>query len=135
MVLYEWTEKIAVGITTIDDQHKKLISLINDLNEAMRERKATEVIGKVLQELTDYTVYHFGNEERAFQKYQYPDTAAHLAAHKVFVDKLNELIENNKKGQLGISISVLDFLMDWISNHILKTDRQYVPFFQGKEIG
>ena len=135
MNLFEWTPAIAVGITTIDDQHKKLISLINDVSDAMKARKAAEVIGSVLQELSDYTVHHFGNEERAFEKYSYPDKEAHMAAHRIYVGKIHELIERNKKGELGISISVLDFLMDWITNHIMKTDMQYVPFFKDKEIG
>jgi hemerythrin-like metal-binding protein len=135
MNLFEWTPAIAVGITTIDDQHKKLISLINDVSDAMKARKATEVIGNILLELSDYTIYHFGNEEKAFEKYNYPDKAAHMAAHKIYVDKINELVERNKKGELGLSISVLDFLMEWITNHIMKTDMQYVPFFKDKEIG
>lgn len=135
MTLFEWTPAIAVGITTIDDQHKKLISLINDVSDAMKARKAAEVIGGVLQELSDYTVHHFGNEEKAFEKYNYPDKEAHMAAHKVYVDKINELVQRSKKGELGLSISVLDFLMDWITNHIMKTDMQYVPFFKDKDIG
>jgi len=135
MNLFEWTPAIAVGITTIDDQHKKLISLINDVSDAMKARKATEVIGNILLELSDYTIYHFGNEEKAFEKYNYPDKAAHMATHKIYVDKINELVERNKKGELGLSISVLDFLMEWITNHIMKTDMQYVPFFKDKEIG
>lgn len=135
MTLFEWTPAISVGITTIDDQHKKLISLINDVSDAMKAKKAAEVIGNVLQQLSDYTVHHFGNEERAFEKYSYPDKDAHMAAHRTYVNKINELIERNKKGELGISISVLDFLMEWITNHIMKTDMQYVPFFSDKEIG
>ncbi len=135
MTLFEWTPAISVGITAIDDQHKKLISLIQDLSDAMKARKASEIIGKVLQELSDYTVYHFGNEEKAFEKYNYPDKDTHIAAHKVYVSKINELIERNNKGELGISISVLDFLMNWITNHIMKTDMMYVPFFKDKEIG
>ncbi len=135
MALFEWTTAISVGITAIDDQHKKLISLINDVSDAMKARKAADVIGGVLQQLSDYTVHHFGNEEKAFEKFGYPDKDAHMAAHKVFVSKINELIERNNKGELGISISVLNFLMDWITNHIMKTDMQYVPFFKGKEIG
>ncbi|HOS30258.1 MAG TPA: hemerythrin, partial [Treponemataceae bacterium] len=67
--------------------------------------------------------------------YSYPDKEAHMAAHRIYVDKIHELIERNKKGELGISISVLDFLMDWITNHIMKTDMQYVPFFKDKDIG
>ncbi|GAB1431945.1 bacteriohemerythrin [Spirochaetota bacterium] len=135
MNLFEWTPAISVGINTIDDQHKKLISLINDVSDAMKARKAKEVIGDILQQLSDYTVYHFGNEERAFDKYQYPDRENHKIAHKSYVDKIGELIERNNKGELGISISVLDFLMDWITNHIMKTDMLYVPFFKDKEIG
>lgn len=135
MKLFEWTSKISVGINTIDDQHKKLISLINDVSDAMKARKTKEVIGGILQELQDYTVYHFGNEERAFDKYQYPNREEHKKAHQTYVDKIGELIERNNAGEIGISISVLDFLMDWITNHIMQTDMQYVPFFEDKEIG
>jgi len=135
MTLFEWTPEIAVGIQSIDDQHKKLISLINDVSDAMKARKAAQVIGGILQELSDYTVHHFGNEERAFDKYDYPKKEEHKAQHKIYVDKIAELIERNNKGELGISVSVLDFLMEWITNHIMKIDMQYVPFFSDKEIG
>ncbi len=121
--------------TKHDDQHKKLISLINDVSDAMKARKAAQVIGGILQELSDYTVHHFGNEERAFDKYDYPKKEEHKAQHKIYVDKIAELIERNNKGELGISVSVLDFLMEWITNHIMKIDMQYVPFFSDKEIG
>ncbi len=134
MLLIEWDKKLETGIATIDAQHRRLVDLINELNDAMRKGKGKDVVAHVLDELKKYTSYHFGTEERAFEEYDYPKAWAHGQQHAELVAKLDDLIAKQAKGQFMISIDVLDFLKSWLSSHIMKEDMEYAPFLRGKEI-
>ena len=134
MALFNWNSAFATDIAVIDDQHKKLIAFVNELHDAMRQRKAKEVIERLLGELAEYTVYHFSTEERAFDKYAYAGAAAHKRTHADFVAKVQDLIAKHKSGQLMLSIDLLEFLVSWVSNHILKDDRLYIPLLKDKVV-
>ena len=64
-----WSEKYSVNVTKIDEQHKKLVSLINEMYDAMRAGKGKDILGAVIAKIVDYTVYHFSTEELLLQKY------------------------------------------------------------------
>lgn len=132
MALIEWKDAMSVNVAEIDRQHQKLISLINDLNEAMKQRKAKEVIGDIVNGLADYTVMHFKMEEKYFDQFGYPDTAAHKKEHAEFVSKVSDFNEGFKDGRLGLSIEVMQFLSDWLKKHIMGTDKKYAQFFNEK---
>jgi hemerythrin len=73
MELIKWKDVFSVKVSEVDNQHKKLIGLINQLYDAMRVGKGREVLGSVLTELVNYTIYHFSTEERLFREYGYPE--------------------------------------------------------------
>lgn len=130
MAFFDWNGKLETGIAIIDEQHKKLVSLVNELHEAMRNRKAKDVVARILRELGDYTNYHFSVEEKAFEKYGYPQKVEHEKLHADLIAQLGELTRKHAKGELAISIDVLDFLTQWVTNHIMKEDMKYVPFLK-----
>jgi hemerythrin-like metal-binding protein len=132
MPVFEWSDQLRTGIDTIDAQHLKLVELVNALADAMRAGKGKDVIGKVLGELKDYTEYHFGFEEEAFAKHGFPGAAAHAKSHADLVGQLEDLAGKYSRGVIGISIDILDFLVGWVKNHIMKEDMEYVPFLKGK---
>jgi hemerythrin-like metal-binding protein len=134
MAFMEWNEKLSTGIKEIDNQHKKLVEQINVLHSAMREGKAKEVLGKILDELKAYTKYHFSTEEKAFEKYNFLEKASHTKKHNDLIKQLDGIIDQYKAGSLTLSINLLDFLNKWISEHILKDDMKYAPVLRGKEI-
>lgn len=134
MAFMEWNEKLSTGINEIDNQHKKLIEQINILHSAMRERKAKDVMGKILEELKAYTKYHFSTEEKAFEKYNYLEKISHTHKHNDLIKQLDGIMDQYKAGSMMISISLLDFLNKWVSEHIQKDDMKYVPDLRGKEI-
>lgn len=134
MAFMEWSEKLSIGIKVIDDQHKKLIEQINILHSAMREGKSKEVMGPILEELRAYTKYHFSNEEIAFERYNYSGKMSHIQKHNGFIKRLGEIADQYDSGSMTISINLLDFLNKWISEHIQREDRKYVPELSGKEI-
>jgi hemerythrin-like metal-binding protein len=134
MPVFEWSEKLSTGIAKIDEQHVKLVGLVNALADAMRAGKGKDLIGAVLGELKGYTEYHFGFEEAAFAKYGFPGAAAHAKAHADLVGRLDDLEGKYSRGVIGISIDILDFLIEWVKGHIMKEDMEYVPFLKGKAL-
>jgi hemerythrin-like metal-binding protein len=134
LAYFDWDSKLTTGIQVIDDQHKKLINLVNELHEAMRNRKAKEIVEHILKELGEYTIYHFSVEEKAFEKYGYAQRNEHRKNHEDLVKQLNDLVQKHKKGELAISIEILDFLTNWVKTHIMKEDMMYVPFLKDKVI-
>jgi hemerythrin-like metal-binding protein len=130
MNLFEWNDKLKTGIDGIDEQHKKLVDIINELHQAMRERRAKESISILLERLDDYTKYHFSYEEKELEKVKYQALDEQKVYHKVFIAKIAEMSEGQKKNEIGLSIDMLDFLGTWIKGHIMKEDMKYAPFLK-----
>ena len=129
-MLIEWGPKYHIGIKSIDDQHKILVDLINDLYDAFGSQKNKKVIKKVIKELLDYTVYHFGNEEESFKKIGYKESDNHQIQHEKFIEKIETFGKEFEEGDASLSFEILDFLKNWLLNHILKIDTKYVPHFK-----
>jgi hemerythrin len=132
MSLITWNDSYNINIKEIDRQHMKLVQIINDLNDAMREGKANDVLAKLLRELVSYTKTHFSNEEGYLDRYGYPDVKAHKLQHIAFVDKISGFSDDFESGRLGVSIEIMKFLKDWLLKHIKGTDMKYVPFLTAK---
>lgn len=132
--LMRWDSSLQLGIGQIDDQHKQLVAMINDLHRAMKRRQTLEIMGGILERLVNYTVYHFGNEEKLFQKHGYPEYEQHKKIHETLVGKVIEFKSKIDRGDSTISMELMDFLKDWLVNHIKGTDKKYVPFLQEKGV-
>jgi hemerythrin len=122
MPFVEWTEKLAVGIPEIDDQHKELINILNRLHSAMTEGKGKTVLKDTLADLADYTVTHFYTEERYMARYRYPKLAEHRVEHEAFVAKVKKFQNDFDAGHAAMSIDLMKFIKDWLVNHITITD-------------
>ncbi len=125
MPLFEWNPSFEVQVADFNDQHRKLMALVNRLADAMKSGQGRAVISGVLKELMDYTVYHFSAEEEAFARTQYPDRASHILEHEALTNKVNELKQKFDLGQTMISVETLDFLVNWLTHHIRETDKKY----------
>ena len=132
MVLLNWDNKYSVQVKEIDEQHKSWINLINYMHEAMKAGKGKDVLGDILDEVLNYTVYHFSSEEKLFNKYNFPDAAAHKKLHDDFVKEFKKLKQDFDKGSTLLSIDVMQRLKNWLTNHILSTDKQYSAFLNSK---
>jgi len=130
----EWSSDLSIGIVEIDDQHKILIKLINDLNDAVAGGKAKETVKAVLDGLAEYTVTHFGNEETYFKKFAYPEYEAHKGLHDRFVAKVNKAREDLQSGRAMVSRDIMIFLKEWLVEHIMKTDRRYAPYLRKRGV-
>lgn len=132
MALIEWDSSLSVNVSIIDNEHKKLISVMNELNDAMSEGKSKDVLGKILSDLAGYTVSHFKTEERYFSKYGYPEEAGHKDEHDQFVQKVSDLKSKFDGGRVFLSIEIMNFLRDWLKNHIQGSDKKYTEFFNSQ---
>jgi len=132
MPFIEWSDKLLTGVKEADEQHKKLVSLINELYDAMKQGKGKEVIDKTLDELVRYAGYHFTTEETLMSKYGYPELQAHKKEHEAFKAKIKEFMEKKAKGEVTLTVEVMNFLKEWLVKHIMGTDKKYGPFLVEK---
>jgi hemerythrin len=134
MGLITWSNSMSVGIEKIDKEHKVLIDLINQLHGEMLAGKSKEALGTVLDKLVAYTKTHFITEETLFRTHAYPQAATHKKEHDALTAKAVALQGEVKAGKAVISAPVLDFLKEWLTNHILRQDMAYKLFFNGKGV-
>jgi methyl-accepting chemotaxis protein len=122
----QWSNDYSVMVDAMDQQHKVLIALINELNQAIEVGAAKTVIGNVLIKLVDYAVNHFRQEEEYMRSINYPEYDSHIKVHKSFIQKTDELMGVFKEhGHTKITADVVVFLKDWLVNHIMKMDKKY----------
>ena len=130
MALIDWTPGLNLGVEEIDNQHRKLVAMINALNDAMRQGKGNAILGKIIDGLIAYTGAHFKTEEKYFAQVDYPGRLEHVGEHNAFVKKVSDFRAGFAKGKLGLSIEVIQFLSDWLKEHIQGSDRKYVAHFK-----
>lgn len=134
MAFMNWNDTFSVNIAEVDAQHKKLLGLLNELFDAMKVGKGREVVGKVLTDLIDYTVYHFDTEEKLFKRYNYPDYLPHKKEHDELTKRATALKTDFDKGKQVVTIEVMNFLKDWLNVHILQVDKKFGPFLNSKGV-
>jgi hemerythrin-like metal-binding protein len=134
MALMEWNADLSVGIVSIDTQHKKLINMINTLNEAMSKGKGKEMLESLFDDIVQYTVTHFEHEIKLFDMHSYPDAVAHKKEHEVLVNQARELQDKFKSGSITVTLATQKFLLDWLKDHIQGTDKKYSQFFISKGV-
>jgi len=135
MPLIEWTAQLSVGIDSIDEQHKKLINMINALNEAMLTGSSNELLGKIFTGLAAYTQKHFAYEENMFAEYGYTNSQEHKRQHSELIAQVVELKEKFMENPQGtISADLMLFLKRWLTNHIMRTDKEYTEFLLSKGV-
>jgi methyl-accepting chemotaxis protein/hemerythrin len=123
----EWDVSFTVGVDRFDNAHKVLFDMVNDLADAMQQKKSKEAVGRVLNGLAEYTFNHFADEERSFSQSHYPEESQHKELHKKLLEQVSELIRKFNAGEPFIAQDVIIFLHDWLTNHIKGNDKRYGP--------
>ncbi len=135
MPLLEWDNALySVGVRAIDDQHKKLVGMVNQLHEAQRQGQSAKVLNQVLSDVVAYTDYHFRTEEEFMRNNEYPDYLKHKAEHDALRKTALGLQADLKSGKSTVSIDLLHFLRDWLAHHIQGTDKQLGVFLNQKGV-
>jgi len=128
MAIFIWNDSYKTGIDQIDEQHKKLVDILNALNEAITLEGNHQAVITLLDELIDYTQYHFTSEEEFMQSHEYDNIAyqEHQQTHQQFVAQIKQAQQDCHNNPEKASDELLDFLVQWLVNHILLTDKQMV---------
>jgi hemerythrin len=125
MALIVWNEQLSVGVPQMDEQHQRLVQLVNQLHDAMGAGQGRDFLHKLLVQLEQYTITHFAAEDQLMQQAGYPDLAPHQAAHEELKRQVAELRQRHAGGESRLTIGVMSFLEKWLTTHIKGTDRKY----------
>jgi len=127
--LMQWSEAYATGDPEIDRDHQYLFRLINNFTRAVNEDKDQLVIRGLLDELRDYTEYHFLHEEEMMRTYDYPEYARHKKAHDKFIQQIDDVANQLEVGG-DMAAFLLSFLTKWLGGHILGADQHLSGFLK-----
>ncbi len=128
--MIKWNNNYSVGISIIDEEHKKLIGILNKIIYAKEHNVNPEELKEVLREMTDYTVTHFTTEEAYMKAFNYPEYQDHKEEHMNFSTKIIAYTYKVIKGDYQFADELTEYLKQWLINHIQVTDRQYVECFK-----
>ena len=131
MSVFEWKEIYSVGVPEIDAQHQQLFDIANRFYAAFSAKAGRERLLRIFDELVNYTVTHFADEERLMREYRYPDYDAHKENHEKLIKLVGWYHEQFRRGEPGIEERALEFIKTWLNGHILGMDRKYKPFMTG----
>ena len=137
MAFFAWTPEYSVGVKELDDHHKRMFGMINDVHNCIKSDRGDEEIGKVIKELVEYTKYHFIAEEKLMLECKYAGYREHEKEHKDFMKKVMVLSKEymgDVEKRMFLSLKIAEFLKDWLSSHVLGTDTKYGSFFNEKGI-
>lgn len=123
--MIEWNENMSVGIDEFDGHHRRIVDLINRLEDSLGTEKARKVTEDALAELSNYCLYHFFAEENAMERCNFPECMEHTFEHLTFTEKIFQLMEDVQVKRKDVSMDLLGFLWNWLKHHILVTDKRY----------
>lgn len=126
----EWNDEYLLGINEIDNQHKKLLKIANELYDLIvdSEEAYKNTLSVVLKKLTDYTIYHFSNEEAFMSEYGYTGTATHKISHDSFIAEVNSQIKLLTTANKESAEKFYVYIVNWVLMHIAKADKIWAKF-------
>lgn len=125
MAKFIWTDQLNVGIEVIDQQHRRIVEYINQLDDARSNNSSREEIGFLINELVDYTISHFGFEESLQEEANYPFLKAHQKVHELFTKRVADFQTRYNNGE-DVTKGLNSLLVTWLFNHIKRDDNDYV---------
>ena len=128
--MIEWDDKYSVGISRLDDEHKQFIDVINKAIATKEHNGNPEDLKEVLRRITMYAITHFSTEENYMIEFNYPEYQHHKEEHHDFSRKVIEYCERVTDGDSQLANKILEYLKQWLVNHIQVTDKKYIDCFK-----
>jgi len=128
----EWEDKYKLDIEIVDQQHENLFLIVNRLHDSVVRGDEQHALGEILDELIEYTVYHFETEEEKFEFYKYPKLEEHKKEHNDLVEQVIDLQMKFNNHDVTISYDVLNFLNNWLKDHTTNSDYEFATFYNGE---
>lgn len=129
-MIIQWKDEYNLGIASIDEQHQKLIGIINTLSKNISAGLSRGDINSAIVRMEQYVKEHFTYEEKFFELIQFKETEEHVREHRVFLEKTEEFRERAKTDEVTLSVEMLGFLEEWFIHHVQVVDRLYVEEFK-----
>ncbi len=129
-----WDDSLSVHVAKIDEQHKVLVGLVNELDDSIRQGRDRKVVGSVLESLIEYTQTHFASEEDSMVLYRYPTYARHKSEHDMLTSKVLDLRQHYREGTAVVGADVLRFLRTWLVGHIQGMDKVFGNYLNGQGV-
>ena len=133
MSLFQWKDGFSVGNSEIDGQHKKLFQLADRFHSAMANGQGKQILQQTLAELIDYTKHHFAAEEKLMLKSSYPEYQQHKAEHDALTAKVVQFAKDVEADRAIVTIDVLQFVREWLVNHIGHMDNKVGQYVQSRQ--
>ncbi len=130
----EWQESYSVGVQAMDDDHKRLLILLNKFQTAYEYHTGDEFEREALNELVDYTKTHLEREEKLMEENGYPDLEAHKQEHREMIARVEQFLTLYADKGHAVLGEVSQYLRDWLINHINGTDKRYGPYLNAKGV-
>lgn len=124
MPVLEWTSDLDIGIYEIDLQHRSLVSIANQLYDAIEAGRSARTVEWILEELLVYTKMHFQTEEQYMRRYEHDRAGQHVHEHGELLKAMRRIKRKLKAGEEGVDEEVLEFLSGWLANHLTGSDRK-----------
>ncbi len=135
MAFMTWTKEMSVGVAVLDDDHMRLVELLNELHRVVMAGKTGVALENVIEQMVDYTRFHFAREEKLFTQAGFPGAEEHKHEHEMLIRRALSLQARFENGQSReLSLEAMDSLQRWLSGHILGSDREYIPYLHAKGI-
>ena len=132
MSFYTWTDDLTVGHHGIDDQHKRIIDLINRYHDTLQAGGGKAALMADFKAIAEYSIRHFRDEEAEMARARYPNLERHKLIHQQLLDRVGQLTQDLATGVAGIETQIQFFLKSWLTAHIKGIDQQYSPYVSGK---
>ncbi len=134
MSILNWSDDYSVNIKEIDEQHKGFLKLINNFHDSLQDDIDHEAMPFLLNELVDYTKFHFSAEEELMKKRQYPEYEEHKAEHDSFANIIMDILKEYEAGDKYAVDQLSLLLSSWLSEHIVMKDKKYGEYLNCKGV-
>jgi hemerythrin-like metal-binding protein len=125
MSLFAWKPGYSVHEARLDSDHQKLFAILNSVYENVMTSTELDCILPKIDELSEYTNYHFSTEEQYMRKLGFPELDDHIAMHREFTHKIETLRTSYHNNDLEASKDLIIVLGNWLLTHVLKEDGKY----------
>ncbi len=128
--MVEWNDKFSVGISVVDEEHKKIIGILSKAIYAKEHNASPDELREVLREMTNYALKHFKTEEAYMKEFSYTEYQGHREEHRTFHTETIAYHDKVIEGDCQIANEIIEYLKWWLVNHIQVTDKKYVDCFK-----
>jgi len=133
MPCIEWTEKFELGISQLDEHHRHLVDILNNIYDCYQDENHETVLENVLEELLKYTQYHFSAEEQLMQDTNYPARREHTMEHDMFTRQIAQFEQDLFDGKGLLALEMIQFLGTWLLRHIIDVDKKFGIYLAARE--